>query len=158
MKFLSTFLILIFLQSSQADEVLNLQAIYKIPASQESDASYSQFTLENYQVRTVGKEAFLSYTLPEEMTGIKQKIEMKLVLQNSATKVLEGEKAIALCVGKWLVLKCDVKFKKISIDLFKVKEKLETTGASVQEINGRLSVLSKFSGDPIGESIVVGEN
>ncbi len=148
-----------FSQNLLADEVLNFEAIYKIPTEDSKEKAYSTFTLDEYQVTLIDVDqkvrAELSYLLPVTMVGYSKKISMNLVINNGSEKVLAGNEATALCRGAWGQLKCEMRFHKLFIDLPAVAEALRLEGKGPNEINSRLKVLSRFSGDPIGFSEVI---
>ena len=141
---------------SIADVVTKLDANYTIPTNKEEDRQYSTYNLDNYQVThsNVGgiEEVEVKYEIPELMGGETQVITMRLKYEIKGVKFLDGNKAIAFCTGKWIEMRCDVRFKNIFINLEKVQKILEARGVGAYEISKRISILSKFSGDPIGVS------
>ena len=145
-------------KSSSADEIKKLNATYTIPTDSEKDLLYSTYNLENYQVKltTVNniEEAVVTYELPELMVGDTQKISMKLMSNENGTKYLEGNNSSAVCKGKWAEMKCDVHFNDITVNLENVYKMLKEDGVESREISRRISILLKFSGDPIGVSQV----
>lgn len=159
----NAFLILVLLfchiTSPTAATVMKLNATYTIPTENEEDFKFSTYNLDNYLViiSTVNgiEETVVKYDLPETMLGVPQEITMKLIFETDGTKFLEGTNSIAFCNGKWVSMKCDVRFFDISVNLEKIQEKLEEKNVSAIEISKRLSILSKFSGDPIGISQVI---
>ena len=163
MKNIMLILVLVFVYNtnSMADEIKKLNATYTIPTESEKDLPYSTYNLENYQVRlkTVNniEEAVVTYELPELMVGEAQKISMKLLSNEAGIKYLEGSHSSAVCIGKWAEMKCDVKFNDISVNLENVYKMLKEEGVESREISRRISILLKFSGDPIGVSQVINQ-
>lgn len=161
MKNLALILILMFGYSIStfASTVIKLNATYTIPTDSEADLPYSTYHLENYQVAFTSLQGVdvvtVTYSMPELMVGESQEISMILKLEDNGIKYLEGENSIAICSGKWVAMRCDVRFNGISVDLFKIKNKLEAANVDPLEISKRISILSKFSGDPIGVSQTV---
>jgi hypothetical protein len=153
-------LIASFSKAAQAVEVLDLNAKYTIPVTKDSELPYSTFDLKNYKVtlKTLDntQEVQLTYTLPKEMVGVEKEITLNLVANMGSEKILAGPEASAKCSGKWIQMKCEVRFHDLEIDLLKVEEVLKELGLSESEIRSRVDVLAKFSGDPIGFSEVVG--
>ncbi len=158
MKTLLTLTALFLSLNTYADHELKLNATYALPVELNEELPYALFNLKDYTVKfaTINEhqEVTVTYSLPSEMVGEAKEIKMKLAIENGSTRVLEGEEATALCVGKWIEMKCDVRFKKLNINLLKVRELLESQGTSSHEIDQRIKVLSRFSGDPIGVSQV----
>ena len=163
MKNLVLILVLFFFYNNKliADEIKNLNATYTIPTDSQKDLPYSTFNLENYQVSlsTVNniEEATVTYDLPKLMVGEAQKISMKLIQIEDGIKYLKGSKSTAECMGKWAEMKCDVQFNDISLNLENVYKILKDEGVESREISKRISILLKFSGDPIGVSQVTGK-
>ena len=152
--FLISVLFFAFNYKSFSDEIKVLNATYTIPTDSEKDLPYSTYNLENYQVRLSTtnnvEEATVTYDLPELMVGETQKISMKLIQIEDGIKYLKGSKSTAQCIGKWADMKCDVQFNDISVNLENVYKLLKNEGIKSREINTRISILLKFSGDTIG--------
>ena len=159
MKLIYSFLLIIFCNFSVADEVNHFKAVYKIPSDSTTPESYSTFDLDQYQVSIKnGKErdeVELSYVLPEIMAGQTRSIVLNLVINNGSEKVLVGKEATALCKGPWNQLKCEMRFNALDIDFGAVETYLRLEGKRTEEIDARLKILNKFSGDPIGFTEVI---
>lgn len=144
---------------SAAEVVKNLTATYTIPTDSEDDLPFSTYNLDNYQVilstDNVIEEALVKYVMPDLMLGDAQEITMKLIFESDGTKFLVGSNSIAICTGKWITMKCDVRFNNITVNLEKVQNNLSQAGMDSSEVSKRISILSKFSGDPIGVSQVI---
>jgi len=158
MKFLSLIFVFSFF-NLQAAEVLKFKASYTVPTLTTEEEVLSSFELVDYTVtkNDPGSEfpASLKYELPYEMTGIDhQTVEMNLMIEQLPFRVFEGEKAIALCHGLWNQMKCDVRFKKLDFDFSNIELDLATRGFSGQDMQMRIDILKRFSGDPIGKSLV----
>jgi hypothetical protein len=142
-----------------ADEIMNLNGVYQIPSQNKDEEAYSIFPLLDYKVIKkvidTKQEVFVHYTLPEELVGEAGLVVfMKLVLEQGGARVLEGEQSIALCFGKWESMNCDVKFKNLAINLIAIQKKLEASGIDREEKEMRLTLLRRFSGDPIGKTFI----
>lgn len=159
MKVIFSFLFIFLIQNVMAQEVLSFRALYKIPATTTLDESLSTFELNQYQVlikkEESGDKVEITYSLPEEMVGYVKPISMNLVINNGAEKVMAGKDSTALCKGPWSKLKCEMRFNNLELDLASVEEVLIKKGKSASEIMERLEILRKFSGDPIGFTVVV---
>ena len=149
MKNLVLILVLFFFYNNKliADEIKKLNATYTIP----TDSQVSLSTVNNIE------EATVTYDLPKLMVGEAQKISMKLIQIEDGIKYLKGSKSTAECMGKWAEMKCDVQFNDISLNLENVYKILKDEGVESREISKRISILLKFSGDPIGVSQVTGK-
>lgn len=159
MKILSLFFVFSFF-NLHAEEILKFNANYKVPTITMEEEALSTFELVEYTVtkNDPGSEfkASLKYELPYEMTGVDhQTVEMNLMIEQLPLRVFEGEKAIALCQGLWNQMKCDVRFKKLDFDFSNIEHDLATRGFPSQNIQIRLDLLKRFSGDPIGKSEVI---
>ena len=157
-KILLALLVLNFVHTlffkAHAGEVFHFEAQYRIPTLESEDSELALYKLENYQVEIFTPEetklSTLTYTLPAEMIGSPTKIELQLIATHQGEKYLAGEKATAKCNGPWNQLKCEMRFHDLNVDLIAVEKVLQERGASESEINTRLQILSRFSGDPIG--------
>ena len=139
---------------ANASEVLKFEAQYKIPSMVNEDQNFATYQLTDYQVEVFAAEenkpSTLTYTLPKEMVGTATTIELQLIASRDGEKYLAGEHAAAKCQGPWSQMKCEMRFHDLNVDLIAVEKVLQERGASESEINTRLQILSRFSGDPIG--------
>lgn len=152
MKYLFLFL---FTLNLHAEETLKFNASYTIPTIAGEDEALATFDLIDYTVVKKDKGATLSYQIPEEMTGLDgQVVDMELMIESLPLRVFEGDKATALCRGLWNQMECDVRFKKLDFDIDNLEHVLHMRGLPHDEIEARLIMVERFSGDPIGKSKV----
>jgi hypothetical protein len=157
-KFLIALLVLNFVQaifsSAKASEVLKFEAQYIIPTQTTHEISFSTYDLQDYQIEIFSDEenkpTKLTYVLPAEMVGQETEVSFDVISKRDGEKYLVCDKATAKCIGPWSQLKCEMRFHQLSVNLSAVESLLRQNGANEEEINTRLKVLSRFSGDPIG--------
>lgn len=138
-------------QILMADEVLNLNATYQVPVPSEKLAHLATFEITNYQIITNNKGVrYMSYTLPEDLTGEQMAIIMPLVSEADSKKLFESEQGTADCTGKWIALECSVRFQNLEIKQSNVIPHLFLKYGYNQETKNRITVSRIFSNDPIG--------
>lgn len=134
-----------------ADEILNLNATYQVPVPSEKFAHLATFEITNYQIITNNKGVrYMTYTLPEDLTGETMTVEIPLVSEVDGKKYFESEQGTADCTGKWVALDCGVTFKNLEIKQNKVIPHLVMKYGYNQETKNRIMVSRIFSNDPIG--------
>lgn len=148
-------LIILTLLSTQAlmaeDEVLNLKATFQVPVPSEKFAHLATFEITNFQIITNNKGVrYMSYTLPDDLTGELMTIKLPLISEGDDKKYFENEKGTADCSGKWIALECGVTFKNLEIKKNKVISHLFLKYGYNQETKNRIMVSSIFSNDPLG--------
>lgn len=141
----------LFSQVLLAGEVLNLNATYQVPVPSEKFAPYATFEITNYQIITNDDGSkYMSYTLPEDLTGEQKAIIMPLVSDVDGKKSFAGEQGTADCTGKWIALECSVKFENLNIKQGNVIPFLVMKYGYNQDTKNRIMVSRMFSNDPIG--------
>lgn len=154
MKGLIGLILLLNVNLLMADEVLTFNAQYSIPTIDGEDQNLAQYDLKDYTVtKRDDGSATLNYKIPTEMTGLSdQEISMELMIESLPLRVFTGEKATALCRGVWSQMECDVRFTKLEFDIDELMHQMHMRGMPHEEIEARLSIIERFSGDPIGKS------
>ncbi len=151
MKKITLLFILGFAQTLFANEVLDLNATYQVPVPSEKFAHLATFEITNYQIITNDKGVrYMTYTLPDDLTGELMTINMPLVSEIDGNKHFESEQGTADCTGKWIALECGVAFKNLEINQSKVISHLVLKYGYNQETKNRVLVSRIFSNDPIG--------
>lgn len=142
---------LFFSQFALADEVLDLKATYQVPVPSEKFAHLATFEITNFQIITNNKGVrYMSYTLPDDLTGDTVNIKMPLASEVNDNKHFENEQGIADCSGKWTALVCGVSFQNLQINQQKVISHLFLKYGYNQETKNRVIVSSIFAKDPVG--------
>lgn len=142
---------LVFSQVSLAAEFLDLKATYQVPVPSEKFAHLATFEITNFQIITNDKGIrYMSYTLPDDLTGDTVNIKMPLVSEDGDNKHFENEQGLADCSGKWTALECGVRYQNLQIDQKKVISHLFLKYGYNQETKNRVIVSSIFLKDPVG--------
>ncbi|MBA2403517.1 MAG: hypothetical protein H0V66_02000 [Bdellovibrionales bacterium] len=154
-------LLLAIVSSAYADETLKFKATYTVPTARAEDAPLMTFDLEDYTAlkREVAAptKAKLSYILPARMTGIKQSVEMELMIEELPNRVFKGDTAVALCTGAWKEMKCQIRFTYLQYNTRTLDKVLRKEGMSEMDISTRIENLKTFAGDPVGFTTVIGQ-
>ncbi len=141
----------LFSQFLLADEVINLKATFQVPVPSEKFAHLATFEITNFQIMTNNKGVrYMSYTLPDDLTGDAMTIKMPLISEVDGNKHFENEQGIADCSGEWTALECGMHFQNLQINQKTVISHLFLKYGYNQETKNRVIVSSIFSKDPVG--------
>lgn len=121
-------------------------AIYEVPGFEDTDLS--MYDIHSLKLDIEGDQVSIDYTLPLELTGVKNRIRAEGTLVDAVTAVLKGSNSDLTC--NLFAKTCDVRYRNLMIDPVLVKERLQSQNMHPVEIETRLAITRKFSGDPIG--------
>lgn len=122
---------------------------YEIPVDgNEDQARFARFQLQDLSVVQSDGMMTLTYSLPVEMTGLPNKIELTGTLDGSKFVPLAGKLGNALCdLSKST---CRVHYKNLNLDADLALAHLESLHVSPEEIAAKISIGAQFRADPIG--------
>lgn len=121
-------------------------AVYEVPGFEETDLS--MYDLYSLKLEINGDQVSIDYSLPLELTGAKNRIRAVGTLVDKNTAILKGPHSDLTC--NLAAKKCDVRYNDLTIDHSLVKEILQSQNLQPSEVQTRLEITRKFSGDPIG--------
>lgn len=122
----------------------NAEASYEVPGfSSPGDVFEMDFQLE-----VKGNQVSGDYTLPEDLTGPKNRIEVAGNFTTHNVAVLMGPKADMTC--NFTTRQCDVKYFNLKLNLAMVEQRLKSRGLRNEELQRRLKISRSFIEDPIG--------
>ena len=123
-------------------------ATYEVPVSSVSLKPYSTFDIPDFQRTTNGSDQVqISFTLPQALTGIPQKVTFMGAPGNPNPSMLTGDNGTMYCGAK----SCTVSnYQNLKTNLNDVAQYLRATSTSSAEFNSRMHVAEMFSGDPGG--------
>jgi hypothetical protein len=117
------------------------EAIYEVPVP-ESLKDFAFFEISDVRVRTKNGVEEVKYNLPLELTGIPNRIR----LQEQADGTYSGPLAEGTCNDGT----CNLKYRNLKFDEQAVRDLLTNRGVEGLELDRRMEVFAKFSGDPAG--------
>jgi hypothetical protein len=126
-----------------------LAASYEVPTAT-ALKDYAHFELKDFSKRSDGYFVSLKYTLPVELTGTKQSIELSGIAEAGKPFLLFGEQADAECLNYASTINCTIRYNDLEIDEEKALQAIRKTSKSEEEVSGRLQVMRFFSTDPVG--------
>lgn len=119
-------------------------AVYEVPGSKPGQGLYDM----SLKLYVDGDVVFAGYDLPQNLTGVKNRIEMSGTFINEGLVLLQGPKGELRC--NFQEEKCDARYKDIIVDLDAVKARLERAGLAPNEVMNGLTISRRFQRDPIG--------
>lgn len=128
---------------------LALAATYEVPTAV-ALKDYARFELKDFSKSREGHFVSIKYTLPEELTGEKQDIELSGIAEEGKTFLLFGEQADAECLNYASTINCTIRYNDLEIDEAKALKAIRKISKSEEEVSGRVQVMRFFSTDPVG--------
>ncbi|AZZ36341.1 hypothetical protein CIK05_05900 [Bdellovibrio sp. qaytius] len=146
-------MVLFLSQTLLAQEVLNLNAKYSVPASEDLQ-NLTTFEIEHFKIITNEKGVrYMSYTLPDDLTaGEPIKVMMPLIAEtDTGHKTFQNQQGTAVCDGQWVALNCDIKFHDLDFSPAKVDSFLYLKYGDNKDTESRISITLQFMNNPIGK-------
>lgn len=122
--------------------------IYKapVPAGESELLPYASFEIRDARRSIRDGRVLVEYTLPFELTGVAQKIELEGPLTTQGTFQMTGSHADAVCDQR----QCSLNYKDLVTDLPGLRRSFRAAGLSPQETELRMRVAGHFVEDPHG--------
>ncbi|KYG68811.1 hypothetical protein AZI87_06170 [Bdellovibrio bacteriovorus] len=121
-------------------------AVYEIPGVEDPDLAH--YEIESLKLDINEDDIRIDYVLPLDLTGAKNRIRAEGVIGPDSKANLRGPHSDFVC--DLIQEKCDVRYNDLTIDESLVRARLEGKKLSSTQIEQRLQVTRRFSGDPIG--------
>ena len=124
------------------------RAVYLVPVSKASLIKYSYFTNVAVEIRQRGvNEIKIEYSLPLELTGVENKVELSGTKNSDGSVLLYGNDGSANCAPAEVLGRCEMKYKNLQFDHEARRQVIESiSGGDVEEVAGRLLVAEEFEG------------
>lgn len=140
--------------ASYADAPLRLCARYSVwlPDGREDLAPFNRYTLTDYVIdRSVPGKERMVFELPKDLTA-GERVPVVLVVQSQegSTRELLGPMGAATCVGPWVSMTCNFRFKMPPVKESTLRWWLSKQYGHTPKRDGLLAIAARFSGDPIG--------
>jgi hypothetical protein len=154
MNLFKFFLISLVASSALAESPLKLCANYSVwlPEGREELAPFNRYTLTDYVIdrSEPGKERMI-FELPKDLTAGERVPVVLIVQKQEGTKrELEGSMGQASCVGPWVSMTCNFRFRIPSVKESTLRWWLNKQYGNSLKRDNLLAIASHFSGDPIG--------
>ncbi len=139
-----------------------MSSIYIVPLDQtQLDPSLGLYEITDVQVIQSDKKAFLSFSLPKDLTGMQfNNMNFTGDINKDSNLELESVFGVAKCDSKTISsgVRCDITYNQSYKDLLEllnqnVESEIMSSSESQSLIDDRLSVWRSFSGDPLGAII-----
>lgn len=127
---------------------MSLAATYEVPVDGQEENRYATFEIQNFTVSRDSQKMTMSYSLPLEVTGLENLIELSGNFDGSDTIQLRGENAKAVC--KLQESTCRIRYHDLNFDSVLIEARLKALSLAPEEFKARLSVAQQFRADPIG--------
>lgn len=101
-----------------------------------------------FRLEVDGDRVSARYELPLDLTGARNRIEVRGTFSEPGVALLQGQKGEILC--NFNLNKCDARYKDLNIDLDQVRQRLVSQGFSADQVELGLTISRRFEGDPIG--------
>lgn len=116
-------------------------SIYEVPVPAHLK-DYAFFEIKDVRVRSKNGAEEIKYNLPLELTGTPNRIR----LTSQADGSVSGAKAEGQCSAET----CSLKYRDLTFDEAAVRDLLSSRGYQGLDLERRLEVFERFSGDPAG--------
>jgi hypothetical protein len=125
------------------------KAFYWVPGDK-TVAEFSGFVISDFELKQTGSNLKAEYTLPQELTGINQRVEFV----GSAIPDSEGKVTLTSYKGK-IVCKlaarsCNTNYENLQFDPIAAEAYLKTVTPSTADLSTRMNIFSAFSTESIG--------
>lgn len=142
---MKAFIILAALNSS-----ISFAATYEVPTT-DALKDFARFELKDFSKKAEKNYVSIKYTLPEELTGTKQHIELEgFAGVEGQTFLLFGDQAQAECLNYSSTVNCTIRYNDIEVDEDKALKVIRKISKSNEEVGARLEVMRFFSTEPVG--------
>jgi hypothetical protein len=125
------------------------KAFYWVPGDK-TVAEFSGFVVPDFELKQVGSDLKAEYTLPQELTGIGQRVEFV----GSATPDSEGKVTLTSYKGKIIcklpARSCSTRYEQLQFDPIAAEAYFKTLTPSAADLSIRMTILSAFSTESIG--------
>lgn len=123
----------------------SIDAVYEVPGFNGAEESLFPMT---FKIDVNGNNVAVDYDLPELLTGLPNRIKAEGTMISTNMAVLKGPKSRLTCdIPNQL---CSIIYKNLDSNLDLIKENLQRSGFSQDQISARLEVASRFIHDPEG--------
>lgn len=130
---------------------------YTVPVTGDLEP-FSHFPMSQVKIQLQGNQWIISYNLPAELLGHEKNFTYNSWAQtNNGEIIFTGDYGVMACINLGQAnARCDVKYgHPMEVDLNAAREVWVAKNVSERELQGRMEVLAKFSGEPIGGFFIV---
>jgi hypothetical protein len=124
-------------------------AAYEVPTSQNELKASSIFQIDDISIKqNKDYTTTIKYVVPEELTGLRNKLDFTGNL-SSGSGELTSEHGFMKCLSNRKKMMCTVTYQQLDFDSGLAQQKMSNKFKD-EELNNRLTILEKFSTDPVG--------
>lgn len=127
--------------------------IYWVPTNSPAEVRFAAFPLKDVEVRRDTEEVRVKYTLPLELTGEANLIDLVGRISQQGTVALSGAKGSGVCESFTDLSSCKIDYMNLKIDPVKRSDLLKQISKGLSELQLREAVAASFcnvGGEPCG--------